>query len=121
MVVPVDTRIVSGAVVSTMRATLPVDAFPARSVTVMVGLEPIVVPVPLHVTTPPVDGDGVQLVPGIETVAPDSTSPVVMVTSHPLLGLGEAVVVGTVGAVWSITVTVRVTVFPLFPAVSVWV
>jgi hypothetical protein len=119
IVVPVETRRVSGATVSTVRVTVPVALLPTVSVIVRVGLDPMSVPVPEQVTVPPVDGVGVQVVPGMETVAPDSTSPVVMVTSPPLLGFGVAVVVGTTGAPWSVTVTVRVTVFPVFEAVSV--
>ena len=57
------------------------------------------VPLPVQVTVPPVDGEGVQVVPRMEIVAPDSTSPVVIVTSPPLLGEGDAVVVGIVGSV----------------------
>jgi hypothetical protein len=119
IVVPVETRRVSGAIVSTMRVTVPVDAFPARSVIVRVGLDPMLFPVPVHVTMPPVDGEGVQVVPGIEIVAPDSMSPVVMVISHPLLGFGEAVVDGMRGRVVS---TVRLHVLEAkfwFPARSV--
>jgi hypothetical protein len=110
---------VSGAVVSIVRVMVPVDEFPARSVIVKVGLDPMLFPVPVQVTVPPVLGDGVQVVPGIEIVAPDSTSPVVMVTSHPLLELGVATAVGRTGAAWSVTVTVLVTVLPVLEAVSV--
>ena len=93
---------VDGATVSMMRATVPVAVFPARSVMVIVGLFPMSDPVPVQVMTPPVDGDGVQVVFGIETVAPLSTRPVVIVTSVvAVAGFGEAVVVGRDGTVSS--------------------
>jgi hypothetical protein len=84
-----------------MSATDPVVELPAGSVVVMTGLDPIFVPVPVQVTTHPVDGDGTQVVPGIEIVSPAGIVPVVIVTGHPLDGLGEAVAVGTVGGVVS--------------------
>jgi hypothetical protein len=95
---------VAGGVASIVRVTVPVDEFPARSVIVRVGLDPMLFPVPVQVTVPPVLGDGVQVVPGIEIVAPDSTSPVVMVMSVvAVAGDGEAVVDGTDGGVVSTT------------------
>ena len=84
-----------------MSVTDPVVVLPAGSVVVMTGLLPISSPVPVHVTVPPVDGDGVQVVFGIEIVSPAGMVPVVMVTLHPLDGFGEAVVVGGVGGVVS--------------------
>lgn len=119
IVVPVATSVVSGAIVSTMSVTVPVEKFPAGSVIVIIGFDPMSTQEPIQVTVPPVDGDGVHVVLSIEMVAPDSTSPVVIVTSPPLLGEGEVVVVGTVGMVWLVTVTVLVTVFPELLAVSV--
>ena len=103
IVVPVDEMSVSGKVVSMMRATVPVLEFPAGSVVVMTGLLPMRSPVPVQVTVPPVDGDGVQVVFGIEIVSPAGIVPVVMLTGHPLDGFGEAVAVGTVGGLVSMS------------------
>jgi hypothetical protein len=101
IVVPVESRRVSGNTVSMMSATDPVVELPAGSVVVMTGLDPISSPVPVQVTVPPVDGDGTQVVLGIDTVSPAGMVPVVMVTLHPLDGFGEAVAVGIVGGVVS--------------------
>ena len=103
IVVPVESMRVSGKVVSMMRGTDPVLEFPAVSVLVMTGLLPISSPVPAQVTVHPVDGEGVQVVFGIEMVSPAGIVPVVMLTGHPLDGLGEAVAVGIAGGVVSMS------------------
>ena len=114
---------VLGAVASTMRVTVPVAELPAVSVMVMTGLLPMLFPVPVHVIVPPVDGEGVQVVPGIEMVAPDSTLVVVEIVTSvvAVAGDGEATVDGTDGALSSrVRDGVRAPVF-WFPAGSVTV
>jgi hypothetical protein len=110
MVVPeaADEMRVSGGVVSMVKVVDPVAELPARSVVVRVGLARTLVGlVAVHVTVPPVEGEGVQIVPGMEMVSPvdvgvhEKTTATVL-----LLGFGVALQVGAVGGVVS-TVNAR--------------
>jgi hypothetical protein len=99
---------VSGGVVSMVKVVDPVAELPARSVVVRVGLAVTLVGlVAVHVTVPPVDGEGVQFVPGMEIVSPVAVGEHEKITATVLLlGFGVAVHVGAVGAMVS-TVNAR--------------
>jgi hypothetical protein len=105
MVVPeaADEMRVSGGVVSMVKLVDPVAEFPARSVVVRVGLAVTLVgEVAVQVTVPPVDGEGVQVVPGMVIVSPVAVGVHEKTTATVLLlGFGEAVQVGAVGAMVS--------------------
>ena len=102
-VVPVAEMRVSGGVVSMTNEVDPVAEFPAWSCVVMVGFgHTLVGLVAVHVTIPPVDGDGLQVVPGIEMVSQVAVGVHVNTTATVLLlGFGVAVQVGAVGGIVS--------------------
>jgi hypothetical protein len=106
--------------VSMVNVVCLVELLPAGSVMVAIGLLPILPPVPVQTTVPPVDGDGVQTAHGIVTVAHTSTVGNEILTTVPVFPIGgSAVPVLSVGAVLSTTIDgVWVAVF-LLPAVSV--
>ena len=113
--------VVSGGVVSTVKVMVPVDVLLLGSVTVMVGLlETLVGDVAVQVTVHPVEGVGVQVVPGMMMVSPlavgvhEKTTAVVL-----LLGDGVAVQVGSVGAVVSTMKVLLVGVGSVLPARSI--
>ena len=78
----------TGAVVSNITFTVPVLTLPNTSVIVTVGFD--VNKVPLHTTTHPVLGFGVQLNHAILVLAPLSTTDNV-ITTFPLVGFGLTV------------------------------
>jgi hypothetical protein len=118
MVVPeaADEMRVSGGVVSMTNMVDPVAKLPARSCVVMTGLARTLVGlVAVHVTVPPVDGEGVHVVPGIEMVSPVAVGEHEKTTATVLLdGFGEAVHVGAVGGIVS-TVNARGVVGDMLP------
>jgi hypothetical protein len=118
MVVPeaADEMRVSGGVVSMVKLVDPVAELPARSVVVRVGLARTLVGlVAVHVTVPPVDGEGVQIVPGMEIVSPVAVGVHEKTTATVLLlGFGVAVHVGAVGGIVS-TVNARGVVGDILP------
>ena len=113
--------VVSGGVVSTVKVMVPVDVLLLGSVTVMVGLlETLVGDVAVQVTVHPVEGVGVQVVPGMMMVSPlavgvhEKTTAMVL-----LLGFGVAIQVGSVGAVVSTVKVLLLGVGSVFPARSI--
>ena len=112
--------VVSGGVVSMVKFRLPVEVLLLGSVTVRRGFAVTLVgEVPVHKTVPPVDGDGVQVVPGMVSVSPiavgvhEKTTRVVL-----LLGFGLDVQLGSVGGVVSTMKVLVAGVGSMFPAVS---
>ena len=124
-VVPVLDMVVSGGVVSTVNAVDPVAEFPAWSLVVMMGFERTLVgEVAVQVTIPPVEGDGVQVVPGIVIVSPVAVGEHAKTTEVVLLlGFGDGVQVGAVGGIVSTVNTSEVPgdtlVFPVLVDVMV--
>lgn len=99
-----------GAVVSRVTTAVHVDVLVAGSVTVTVGFDVRIVP--LHTTSPHVDGFAAQLRFGIEVISPLAI--LVQVTrACPLVGSGVAVQIGATGGVVSnVTSASPVDVFP---------
>ena len=99
MVVPVFEMRVSGGVVSMTNMVDPVAELPAWSWVVMVGFgHTLVGLVAVQVTVPPVEGEGVQRVPGMVRISPVAVGVQVNTTAVVLLdGFGLAVQVGTAG------------------------
>ena len=104
-----------GAVVSNITLTVPVPLFPVGSVTVTVGL--LLKTVPLHTTAHPVLGFGVHTNHGILYVSP-LIVPVNVITVDPLVILGLATPLGTLGAIVS-TAKLTFVALLVFPAASV--
>jgi hypothetical protein len=99
IVVPVAEMRVSGGVVSMTNRVDPVAELPAWSWVVMVGFgHTLVGDVAVHVTVHPVDGEGVQIVPGSVRISQVAVGVHVNTTAVVLLdGFGLAVQLGTAG------------------------
>lgn len=105
VIVPLPLRVTIGAVVSRVVVIVPVAVFPVVSVIDMLGL--LERSVPIQVTIPVASaGAGEQVRPGRVTVAPDSV-PVQVTVVAPLVVDGDAVHVGTTGAVVSTTLITK--------------